>query len=71
MPVISAVPGVGDITAVPVVQGPALNTLPVATPAIGGVQAPVVSGVTPQMDESSLDSTRAALANLFTTHPIG
>jgi hypothetical protein len=70
IPAVPAAPGVGDITAVPVVQAPSLNTLPVATPQVAGVQAPVASDVTPQLDESSLDSTRAALANLFTTYPI-
>ncbi len=69
--IIPAVPGVGDGTEVPVVQTPSLNTLPVAPPQVSGVRAPVVSNVTPYLDESSLDSTRAALANLFTTHPIG
>jgi hypothetical protein len=54
--------------AIPV--GSTLDALPVATPHISGVRAPVVSSVTPYLDESSLDSTRAALANLFTTHPM-
>jgi hypothetical protein len=34
-------------------------------------QLPGVGEVGPRTNESSLDSTRAALANLFTTHPIG
>jgi len=69
IPTVPAVPAAGDITAVPVVQAPSLNTLPVATPELSGVQAPVASDVAP-LDASSLDATRAALANLFTTHPI-
>jgi len=69
IPAVPALPGAGDVTAVPVAQAPSLNTLPVTTPELSGVQAPVVSDVAP-MDASSLDATRAALANLFTTHPI-
>ncbi len=63
IPVVPALPGAGDVNAVPVVQAPSLNTLPVSNPGLSGVQAPV-------MGDSSLDATRAALANLFTTHPI-
>lgn len=61
MPVIPAVPGTEYITSAPVVQAPSVGHLPVPTSA---VQAPELGG-------SSLDSTRAALANLFTTNPIG
>lgn len=57
-------PFTGDLFDVPVLQAPQVGTLPVQTP---GVQAPVVS----DMDQSSLDATRAALAGLFATHPIG
>ncbi|MBB4906670.1 hypothetical protein [Actinophytocola algeriensis] len=60
LPVIPAAPGVGDITAAPIAQAPSVGTL---VPAGSEVAAPELGG-------SSLDSTRAALANLFTTHPI-
>ncbi|MFI7677138.1 beta strand repeat-containing protein [Actinophytocola sp. NPDC049390] len=60
MPVIPA-PGLEDISSAPVVQAPSVGHLPV--PAVSDVQTPELGG-------SSLDSTRAALANLFTTHPI-
>jgi hypothetical protein len=61
MPVIPAVPGLEYATSAPVVQAPSVGHLPV--PAASEVQTPELGG-------SSLDSTRAALANLFTTHPI-
>ena len=61
MPVIPAAPGMEDITSAPIVQAPSVGHLPV--PAVSDVQTPELGG-------SSLDSTRAALANLFTTHPI-
>jgi len=61
MPVVPAAPALGDITAAPIVQAPSVGTLPV--PGVSEVAAPELGG-------SSLDSTRAALANLFTTHPI-
>ncbi|MPZ80998.1 MAG: hypothetical protein GEV28_11590 [Actinophytocola sp.] len=63
--VVPTVPAVGDVTAVPAVQAPSLNTLPVEAPALSDVDA------TSALDDASLSDTRAALANLFTTHPIG
>jgi trimeric autotransporter adhesin len=53
----------GDLTDVTTVL-PVIPAAPVDT------DLPVTQGITQQADGSSLDSTRAALANLFTTHPI-
>jgi hypothetical protein len=61
LPVIPAFPGLDGIAGAPLVQAPTVGTLPI--PATSDVQTPELGG-------SSLDSTRAALANLFTTHPI-
>jgi hypothetical protein len=63
MPVMPAMPT--DVTTLlPVIPGaPVGADLPV-------LQAPGVPQVSPRADGSTLDSTRAALANLFTTHPI-
>jgi hypothetical protein len=61
MPVIPAAPGLDGIAGASLVQAPHVGTLPI--PAVSEVAAPELGG-------SSLDSTRAALANLFTTHPI-
>ncbi len=61
MPVVPAVPGMEYATSAPVVQAPSVGHRPV--PAVSEGQAPELGG-------SALDSTRAALANLFTTHPI-
>lgn len=63
--VVPTVPAVGDVTAVPAVQAPSLSQLPVQTPALSGLDA------TSALDDASLSDTQAALANLFTTHPIG
>jgi hypothetical protein len=52
---IPVIPATGDMTAITTV-------IPVI-PAVDGAAAP-------ELDGSSLDSTRAALANLFSTHPI-
>jgi len=61
MPAVPAAPGLDGIADAPLVQAPSVGTLPV--PGVSQVAAPELGG-------SSLDSTRAALANLFTTHPI-
>ena len=71
VPAVPSVPVVGDFADVPVVQSPSLGTLPVAVPEVSGIQAPGISNGTPAIDDSSLDATRAALANLFAQHPIG
>jgi hypothetical protein len=70
----------GNITAVfPAMPADATTVLPVV-PAVPGlpvgadvplVQAPGVPAVSPRAEGSTLDSTRAALANLFTANPIG
>jgi trimeric autotransporter adhesin len=64
MPALPA--GPADVTTVlPVIPGaPVAADLPM-------VQGPSVPSVSPRAEGSTLDSTRAALANLFTTHPIG
>jgi trimeric autotransporter adhesin len=55
-----------DVTAIL----PVIPAAPIGTD-VPLVQAPGVGEVSPRMEMSTLDSTRAALANLFTTHPIG
>ena len=75
---LAGAPVVGDLTDVttvmPAVPTDATTVLPVIPGApvdanLPLVQAPAVPEVAPRV--STLDSTRAALANLFTTHPIG
>jgi hypothetical protein len=61
--IIPAVPASGDLTDVTTV-------LPVIPAAPVSANLPVMQGMSPRTGESSLDSTRAALANLFATHPI-
>jgi trimeric autotransporter adhesin len=61
--VIPVFPATGDLTDVTTV-------LPVIPAAPVNANLPVAQQVGPRTNESSLDSTRAALANLFTTHPI-
>ncbi|HEV7650663.1 MAG TPA: hypothetical protein VGP26_21155 [Actinophytocola sp.] len=62
--IVPNVPSVGDVSAVPVVQAPSLNNLPVDAPALPAANPASV------LDDGSLSVTRAALANLFTVHPI-
>jgi trimeric autotransporter adhesin len=61
--IIPAVPASDDLTDVTAV-------LPVIPAAPVSADLPVTQGVSPRTGESTLDSTRAALANLFATHPI-
>jgi hypothetical protein len=64
--ILPALPVPAEITTLlPVIPAaPVSADVPVA-------QLPGVGEVSPRTNESTLDSTRAALANLFTTHPIG
>jgi len=71
VPAMPAVPGVGDLTDLPVVQAPSLDGVSLPTSALSNLDsAAMVPGMN-VLDNGSLADTRAALANLFTHHPIG
>lgn len=68
-------PVVGDLadvtTVMPALPADVTTLLPVIPAAPVDANLPMVQdAVSPRMEGSTLDSTRAALANLFTTHPI-
>jgi hypothetical protein len=76
---LASAPVLGDMsdvtTVLPAVPADVTTLLPVIPAAPVSADVPLVSApgigeVSPRNHESTLDSTRAALANLFTTHPI-